>query len=94
MTIIPIYMNVKNLLLKVKEWLRRRVAALRSEEVNDTRGVYVNVDDNVNVNDDENVVGANFNFQFSTFNSKSDSPGGRRESLYSVQMLIISDKYV
>ena len=71
MTIIPVYMNVKNLLLKVKEWLRRRVAALRSEEVNDTRGVYV--DDNVN--DDENVVGANLNFQFSIFNSKSHCQG-------------------
>ena len=74
MTIIPIYMNVKNLLLNAIEWLRRRVAALR-----DTRGVYVNDNDNVDDdddrddNDDGNVVGATFNSQFSIFNSKNDS---------------------
>ena len=36
-------MKVKNLLLRVSEWLRRRVTALK-----DTRSVYVNVNDDVN----------------------------------------------
>ena len=36
-------MNIKNLLLKVKEWLRRRVTALR-----DTQSVYVNDNDDDN----------------------------------------------
>ena len=69
-------MNVKNLLLNAIEWLRRRVAALR-----DTRGVYVNDNDNVDDdddrddNDDGNVVGATFNSQFSIFNSKHSRVG-------------------
>ena len=37
-------MNIKNLLLKVKEWLRRRVTALR-----DTQSVYVNDNDDDNL---------------------------------------------
>ena len=61
-------MNVKEILLKVGEWLRRRVTALK-----DTRSVYANVNDDNNDCDNVNRSVKSEALQGSSLNSQPAS---------------------